>query len=117
MNLTRVYLNITSVSLPTQWEMTKAKRAYVKEYNKCACCGHNKTLEVHHIKPVHLFPSLACDHSNFITLCRNCHCSFGHFRNFRTKWNPGIVVFAEEMTSLLEYCYDSYEKTTSLNTN
>lgn len=99
MNLTRLILNTTSVSIPTQWQMTKAKRAYKKIHNKCELCGYTKNLEVHHIVPVHIDHTLACDPENFITLCdtRNfgCHYKWGHFHNFRSNWNPYIVEFAE----------------------
>jgi len=98
MNITRVYLNISSLPLYTQWQLTKAKRVYKKEHPECAVCGHTSDLEIHHIVPVHVDPSLALDPENFITLCdwRNhgCHYVFGHFRNFRTKWNPEIRDFA-----------------------
>ena len=99
MNLERAYLTFKSLSIPSQWQLTKAKRAYLKEHAECAICGHTKDLEVHHVVPVHVDASKALDHDNFITLCdwRNhgCHYVFGHFRNFRTKWNPDIRNFAE----------------------
>jgi hypothetical protein len=94
------------MSIPTQWQLTKAKRKHVKVFNKCAVCGTDKNLEVHHIVPVHVDVSLAVDPENFITLCdwRNhgCHFVFGHFRNFRSDWNPDIVEFAEVASNMLE---------------
>jgi len=105
MNIERAYLNFTSLSLPTQWQLTKAKRQYLKEHNTCAVCGHNKDLEVHHIVPVHIDSSKAVDQDNFITLCdlgnKGCHYVFGHLRNFRTLWNPNIVEFAEVVRAML----------------
>jgi len=104
-NITRLYLTITSLSIPTQWEMTKAKRAYVKEHGECAICGNTKDLEVHHIVPVHIDPTMACSPENFVSLCdwRNhgCHYVFGHYRNFRTKYNNDIVNFARNVKYLL----------------
>jgi hypothetical protein len=98
MNLTRVYLNFTALSIPTQWEMTKAKRAYRDAHPECAICGNRKYLEVHHVIPVHVDHTLACDLDNFITLCdpknNGCHRWFGHFGNFRSKWNLEIREFA-----------------------
>lgn len=102
MNLTRKFLTFTSLSVPTQWQMTKAKRAYVKEHRECAVCGYKKKLEVHHILPVHIDISLSCEPSNFITLCRDCHFTFGHFHNFRTNWNPEIRVFAKVITEMMK---------------
>ena len=105
MNLTRSYLNFRALSVSTQWQLSKAKKEYVKKHNTCAICGHTENLEVHHIIPVHIDTSKALDHSNFITLCdwRNhgCHYVFGHFRNFRTKWNPKIREFAKIVSDVL----------------
>lgn len=60
----------------------------------CAVCGSRVLLNVHHIKPFHLFPELELEDSNLITLCEgkvvNCHLLFGHRMNWR-KWNPDVV--------------------------
>ena len=104
MNIERFFINLTAVSVPTQWQMTKAKRAYKKTHPFCAVCGTTKDIEIHHIVPVHVDSSKACDPENFISLCdwRNhgCHYIWGHFRNFRSKWNPDIVEFAEGVETL-----------------
>ena len=106
MNLTRIYLNFTSLSIPTQWEMTKAKRSYVNRHPECAVCGNRKYLEVHHVIPVHVDHSLACDDDNFITLCdtknNGCHRWIGHFGNFRSKWNVDIREYAVQSRIFLE---------------
>lgn len=108
MNVERFLLNVSSVSVPTYYQMTKAKKAYVKEHPQCAMCGNKKYLEVHHVKPVHLFPESAIDQNNFITLCdpknNGCHRWFGHFGNFRRGWNPYIRVFAYYIRELHEKC-------------
>jgi hypothetical protein len=43
-------------------------------------------LEVHHIRPFHLYPQLELEPGNLITLCerdgRDCHFTFGHFHNW-----------------------------------
>jgi 5-methylcytosine-specific restriction endonuclease McrA len=98
MNIERFFINLTAVSVPTQWQMTKAKRAYKKTHPLCAVCGYKKKLEIHHITPCHVDMSLACDPDNFITLCRSCHFTFGHFHNFRKYWNPNIVEFAKDIS-------------------
>jgi len=98
MNLQRTILSISSVGIFTQYEITKAKTLFRKEFNECAICGCRKHLEVHHIKPVHVYPELACERSNFITLCdaknNGCHRWFGHFGNFRRKFNINIRQYA-----------------------
>lgn len=40
---------------------------------KCVECGSTEDIEAHHVKPKALFPELAYDVSNGITLCRACH--------------------------------------------
>ena len=62
----------------------------------CQLCGGKTKLNVHHILPFHMNPELELDPNNLITLCNgssgtiSCHIRFGHFDNFRTKWNPTI---------------------------
>jgi len=56
----------------------KARKAYIKEYPACELCTHHKKLNVHHIRPRHLFPELVLAWENFITLCRACHYRYGH---------------------------------------
>lgn len=47
----------------------------VKERDGSACtvCGSTRDLHAHHVKPKSLFPSLALDVSNGVTLCVDCH--------------------------------------------
>lgn len=40
---------------------------------KCKRCGETKKLQVHHIKSWANYPTLRCDVSNLITLCKSCH--------------------------------------------
>jgi 5-methylcytosine-specific restriction enzyme A len=68
------------------------RKNHLEKYPNCMACGRNKKLEVHHIKPVHLFPELELDPENLMTLCADpCHIVFGHFMNFK-KWNPDAVL-------------------------
>lgn len=87
-------------------KMSSVKRQYVKEFCECAICGAQDNLEVHHVKPVHLYPELACDPSNFITLCdannNSCHKWFGHFGNFTSKYNPFIREYAVSSRLFIE---------------
>ncbi len=77
-----------------KWEETKKK---FEETNPkiCAACGKTKNIQLHHIRPFHLHPELELDPANLIWLCENntpvfCHLIFGHFGNFRTKYNLSI---------------------------
>lgn len=67
------------------------RKEFLLKNNKCAACGRKKDLEVHHIIPVHINPSLELDQDNLITLCASsCHILFGHLMDFKS-WNPDVV--------------------------
>jgi 5-methylcytosine-specific restriction protein A len=55
-------------------------------HSTCAACGGTKSLNVHHIKPFHLYPSLELEPSNLLTLCEanglSCHLQYGHLRSW-----------------------------------
>lgn len=52
----------------------------------CIACDSGKDLEVHHIVPVHVDATRELDADNLVTLCRDCHYMFGHFRSW-SSWN------------------------------
>jgi 5-methylcytosine-specific restriction enzyme A len=61
----------------------------------CAVCGYTQFLNVHHIKPFHLFPTLELNLTNLITLGEKCplgnhHLFFGHLGNW-ASWNEAVV--------------------------
>lgn len=69
---------------------SKVRKDHLKQNPCCAACGAKNKQEVHHIKPVHLFPDLELDVSNLITLCADpCHITFGHLMNFKS-WNEDV---------------------------
>lgn len=65
----------------------------------CGVCGGKEKLEVHHIVPFHISPSLELDPKNLITLCEskkhgvNCHLFIGHLGNYR-NWNSRVRIDA-----------------------
>ena len=83
------------------------RKHHLEKNPACAVCGGTEKIEVHHIKPFHLFPALELDPTNLITLCEskhngvNCHLLFGHLGNFKClnstvvedteKWNKKIA--------------------------
>lgn len=77
-----------------QWPLVRAK--HLKKQPRCALCGGNDKLQVHHMQPFHLHPELELDPRNLITLCEskkhgvNCHLLFGHLGNF-TLFNPTVI--------------------------
>lgn len=71
---------------------TNVRKEHLKNNPNCVACGRDKKLEVHHIKPVHLFPELELDPSNLVTFCADpCHIVFGHLMNFKS-WNSNVVI-------------------------
>jgi len=72
-----------------KWQTVR--KEHLKANSFCIACGREKRLEVHHIKPVHLFPDLELDPSNLVTLCADpCHILFGHLMDFKS-WNTDVV--------------------------
>ena len=77
-----------------QW--SKIRNEHLKSNPTCVSCGSTKTLEVHHIKPFHIFPELELDQTNLITLCENstngivCHLFIGHRGCYRDN-NDDVV--------------------------
>lgn len=72
----------------------KVRKEYLEAHPLCEVCGSSKKCQVHHKEPVHLFPELELESSNFITLCdsskKNCHFQFGHLYSFHS-YNPNVV--------------------------
>ena len=69
---------------------TSLRDAFVRVHPHCRICGRTNNVEVHHIRPYHLFPELELDRNNLMTLCRDHHLWFGHLGNW-FSWNPDIV--------------------------
>lgn len=73
----------------------KVRAEHLEKQPKCAACGTEKGLEVHHIKPFHKYPELELDPDNLITLCnKSCHLYFGHLKYFKS-WNPDVKIDAQ----------------------
>lgn len=83
-------------------DWSKVRNEYLKNNKRCAACGTNTGLEVHHIKPVHLFPEKELDIDNLVTLCsKKCHLLFGHLMNFKS-WNPEVIEDCKKMYKKIE---------------
>lgn len=74
-----------------QWATRKALLAHRKENPVCALTGSTKNLQVHHIIPVSIDPTLAADSSNLITLTRDVHFVVAHGGNWK-NFNPDIIL-------------------------
>jgi 5-methylcytosine-specific restriction protein A len=70
------------------------RKIHLKSFPTCAACGSETNLQVHHIKPFHLYPELELDEENLITLCETkthrCHFKIGHLGSWK-KENPNVV--------------------------
>lgn len=63
-------------------EWGRVRKEHLKKFPECALTNSKIELEVHHIKPVHLFPELELDFNNLITLRRDVHLLFAHLNDF-----------------------------------
>ena len=88
----------------TEWN--KVRKQHLIDNPICAACGETKKLEVHHIKPFHLYPELELDPDNLITLCETaskgiiCHMCIGHRGNYK-DWNPDVREDAKAISEFL----------------
>lgn len=84
---------ITGLNQPRSKEWNKFRINIVKQHPFCAYCKNIKSLQVHHIKPFHLWPEFELNENNVIVLCEekdiNCHLKYGHLGDW-TKYNPLI---------------------------
>ena len=73
----------------------------------CEVCGSKDKLEVHHVLPFHLHPTLELDPANLITLCEsgangiNCHLAVGHLGNFKS-FNEHVVADAKTVSNRIQ---------------
>jgi 5-methylcytosine-specific restriction protein A len=63
---------------PRASEWVYVRNEFVRRHPRCETCGGAYNLNVHHIKPFHLYPELELDEGNLITLCREHHFRIGH---------------------------------------
>jgi len=72
----------------------KLRNQWLQVHPRCAVCGEQKHLEVHHLIPVHFDPSKELDVTNLITLCEqkshNDHLLVGHLLDWKSM-NPDCV--------------------------
>lgn len=90
-----------------KWEGVRKK--HLASNPTCAACGGADHLQVHHLKPFHLFPELELEPSNLITLCEkvlvdadtkndNHHLELGHSGDFH-KNNKKVLKDINEYRS------------------
>lgn len=76
----------------SHWEALR--QSHLETNPQCAACEGLVSMQVHHIKPFHIYPELELDKDNLITLCENketkCHLKIGHLGSWRNE-NPDVV--------------------------
>lgn len=73
------------------------RKQHLSKHPTCACCGTD-SLEVHHVLPFHLAPTLELVDTNLLTLCegkRQCHFRLGHYFDWKLH-NPDVARMAAE---------------------
>lgn len=75
-------------------EWPALERAHLQQEPACRACGYRGPgIQVHHIKPFHLYPQLELDPNNLITLCevrgRDHHLLLGHLDDWES-YNPNV---------------------------
>jgi 5-methylcytosine-specific restriction protein A len=79
---------------------SRVRREHLRWHPRCAVCGRESGLEVHHIKDVSNNPELELEPGNLVTLCSGstkCHFVFGHLGSWKSI-NPDV------MTDAAVYC-------------
>lgn len=82
-------------------EWGKVRSEHLKKFPQCAACGTKDHLQVHHIKPFHIYPELELDPSNLITLCMGayeCHLMIGHGDSWKC-YNPDVLYDSKKFES------------------
>jgi 5-methylcytosine-specific restriction endonuclease McrA len=84
-------VDVASVGFLETFEWRKVRMQALKKYGpKCMCCGATPStgavMNVDHIKPRKLFPSLALDVNNLQILCHECNHGKGNWDS--TDWRP-----------------------------
>lgn len=121
-----VVINTLAIPYPPPWELLEAvgqdeilglrssawqtvRDDYVDQHPACEVCGTTSELNVHHILPFHMYPTLELDPSNLITLCRTHHYRVGHDPDgtgpLRPNWksfNPDVWDDAKRIKAALD---------------
>lgn len=80
--------DLITAGVPRSGKWPAVRKRHLELEPACAACGTKKLLNVHHVRPFHLFPELELEDTNLITLCEspshNCHLIHGHLLSWRS---------------------------------
>lgn len=65
-------------STPRSPEWSRERAAFIRDNPRCCITGDTKDVDVHHVKPFHLYPELELVRSNLRTIRRDLHLLIGH---------------------------------------
>jgi 5-methylcytosine-specific restriction protein A len=87
-------------------EWPRVRKQHLNDYPKCEVCGGTKKVEVHHIKPFHIYQTLELDPKNLMSLCEGnkvikCHICVGHTGNYRQS-NTNVERDAQYVKAMLQ---------------
>src|ERR1035438_7627686 len=83
---------VAGITRPRNGHWPVVEHVFLKDHPVCEACGSKEKLNVHHMKPFHLYPALELDPKNLITLCmdKECHILLGHGGDFKA-YNPDVI--------------------------
>lgn len=83
------------------------RESHLGRHPACLACGRTARLEVHHVRPFHLFPELELEEGNLMTLCEagpggmSCHHLVGHGGNW-ADYIADPAKYARAMLRMIE---------------
>ena len=86
-------------ALRSDWRWRRTRNDFAARNPECAMCGMTTDIEVHHIVPWQVDANLRYAESNLVTLCRDDHFKYGHWRNWRAQ-NPHVLELADAITEM-----------------
>ena len=98
-NLIRHSLRDVGTGKKRSGEWPRVEKDFLSKHQECEACGGKDRLNVHHVMPFHVEPSLDLDESNLITLCmglNECHLRIGHSGDF-SWWDPDVRKICHEL--------------------
>jgi hypothetical protein len=84
----------------SQWPKVRAE--HLRKHPTCAACGSVEDLNVHHLQPFHLDPSLELYPPNLLTVCREHHFYVCHDPD--GPWEPGRPNWSAVNPKAKEHC-------------
>ena len=84
----------------SQWPAVR--KNFLMENPVCEICFSRKNINVHHKVPVHIDKTKELLNTNLVTLCRECHWIFAHYKSwhsYSTDLDKDILIWRQKITS------------------